>query len=310
MIAPDARLLGFLFAIAEHGSFNRASVALGISQPALSVKIAQLERQIGVSVFVRSPRGAVLTAYGELLLHHARTIETVRQRAADELRLRKLGTSGTLIVGATAIALVKLIPEALGKLDCEVGHLAVQIIEGLDGELNDRLRRREIDIMVGVVGYERSQSGICETTLLEDRLDLVSSPQAGLDQHSRITLRDLQNRDWILPEKGTYFQRQIESLFIVAGLSLPESAVLCGSLLAMRRVAIFSRRLAILPRLAVQQDVRDGLLTAMPLAGPGTTRNIGYRLRNSEAPLPICLRFIDLMRDVAKHIESPLASND
>ncbi|MDE8344992.1 MAG: LysR family transcriptional regulator [Acidocella sp.] len=302
MITPDSNLLRLLNAIAKHGSFNKAASALGISQPALSVKIAYLERQAGSALLVRSPRGATLTPEGELLSYFAETIQNVRARAGAELLRRQQGGAGGLHIGATPITLVNLIPAALNQLDTEVGSLTVHFAEGPDEDLNRRLLQHELDIVVGVVGFDADIKGISETALHDDHLDLVVRPGTPLDRKREIALGSLHGRRWVLPSPGSAFERQVQAMFITAGVPLPRDTVYCGSLLAIRRIAALGDRLAILPRQAVIQDCEDGILTTIPIAGPGTTRRIGYRLRTSETPAPLTLRFVELLAVHAKRL--------
>jgi LysR family transcriptional regulator of abg operon len=295
VITPDSHLLTLLNAIAKHGSFNRAAAVLGISQPALSVKIAHLERQAGSTLLLRSPRGATLTPEGELLIYFAETIQNVRERAGAELLLRQQGGGGGLNIGATPIALVNLVPTALNALDGEVSKLTVHVTEGPDAELNRRLLQHELDIVVGVVGFDAEIKGVVETSLLEDHLDLVVRPGTTLDKKREVALQSLCDRQWALPAPGSAFERQVQAMFIIAGVPLPRDSVYCASLLAIRRIAALGARRAILPRQAVTQDCGDGLLSAIPIAGPGTTRRIGYRLRAGETPAPLTQRFTELL---------------
>ena len=77
----DARLVAYLLAVAEHGSFIAAADALGISQPALSNSIALLERRLGVRVLERSHKGSTLNDYGEILVRRAASIRSLLGQA-------------------------------------------------------------------------------------------------------------------------------------------------------------------------------------------------------------------------------------
>jgi DNA-binding transcriptional LysR family regulator len=303
MIAPDANALMLLLAVAEHGSINHAATALHMSQPALSLKIKTLEHQLGVSVLDRHATGATLTAYGEILVHHARAIRNARTNAAEDVRLRLQGGGGRFVIGATPIALVNLVPWAANRLSEEFAPLSLRIVEGADAMLNDQLRARALDIVVGVVGIEAGMADIVETALMEDPLDLVMRPGGSLagmsDGERSVSLSHLTGRRWALPEPGSSFQRQVAALFAVAGLTVPPCHVTCASLLAIRRMTMMSDRLAILPRQAVRDDCAQRLLTAIPIAGPGTTRAVGYRLRANDEILPIKKRFLALLAQAA-----------
>ena len=76
-MAIDPRQLANLLAVAKHGSFNRAAAALGLSQPALSNSIRQLERRLGVSVLDRTSSGSTLNEFGNILIRQAQTVEAL-----------------------------------------------------------------------------------------------------------------------------------------------------------------------------------------------------------------------------------------
>jgi DNA-binding transcriptional LysR family regulator len=306
-ISMDPGLLGLVQAIQEHGSFNRAATALGMSQPALSVKIAQLERQAGARLFERGPRGTWLTRDGEIVLAAAHTIETVCEKAAIDLQHRSAGIAGPLLIGATPVALVDLVPEAINRLDRELSGLAVQIFEGPDAALNEQLRRHAIDAVIGVVNIDAATPGITEHVLMEDPLNVVTRPGTPLDRRCSVRLEELSEARWVLPEPGSSFRLQIDALFLTAGQPFPEGAVLCASLLAIRRTIMVGQRMAILPRQAVRQDAENGLLTSVALDHPGSVRRVGVRLRAGETPAPLVRRFVEHLDAVAASLGRAMA---
>ena len=81
----DLRLLSVLREVALRGSFSAAAEALDYTQPAVSQQIARLEKQVGVKLIAREPRGIRLTAGGEVLVRHTETI--LAQLAAAEAEL-------------------------------------------------------------------------------------------------------------------------------------------------------------------------------------------------------------------------------
>ena len=97
----NLRDLTYIVAIAEHGNFTRAAEAVSVSQPALSSQVKKVERELGVPIFERSPRGIVLTEFG------ARAVEAARQvnalvRGIDEMASHYRGTeAGPLRLGLT-----------------------------------------------------------------------------------------------------------------------------------------------------------------------------------------------------------------
>ncbi|MET8831107.1 LysR family transcriptional regulator [Streptomyces sp. NPDC004610] len=98
---PDvhARDLRYFIAVAEELHFTRAAERLYVSQPALSKQIRALERQLGVDLFRRDPRGVTLTAAGDALLPHARRVLAAWEQGAAAVEETRAARRGTLVVG-------------------------------------------------------------------------------------------------------------------------------------------------------------------------------------------------------------------
>lgn len=110
----DLRHLRYFVAIAEHGSFTKAAEVLHIEQPPLSQQIKSLETELGVQLFIRSRRGAVLTDFGEQLFEKAQTILRLEHQFHLLAKGLSLGEQGRLRIGmAGAVALLPLIPKAI-----------------------------------------------------------------------------------------------------------------------------------------------------------------------------------------------------
>lgn len=93
------RLSHFL-AVADTGSFTQASDRLGVTKAVVSAQVARLEEELGVSLFVRTTRSVTLTEDGELLLTHARNIQSEAESALEALQSKSVAPSGTLRIAA------------------------------------------------------------------------------------------------------------------------------------------------------------------------------------------------------------------
>src|SRR5262245_25088069 len=97
----NPKRLADLLAIAEHGSFSRAAAATRVSQPALSLSISVLEKELSVRVLIRERKGVRLTDFGEILVRSARALQSTLGQAEEEIRLARQDTSGPLTIGAS-----------------------------------------------------------------------------------------------------------------------------------------------------------------------------------------------------------------
>ncbi|MDP5220156.1 LysR family transcriptional regulator [Ruegeria sp. 2205SS24-7] len=98
--AVDLRLLAYFHKTAEIGNIISAAAALNVAQPTLSKAIQQLERQLAVTLFQRSPTGVVLTQKGEQLLRHTRLVLAQVSDAVEESEALRSGTAGRVRIGA------------------------------------------------------------------------------------------------------------------------------------------------------------------------------------------------------------------
>lgn len=143
----DRRHLRCLIALDEEGSITRAAERLGIAQPPLSMQIKGLEREIGVPLFTRQPRGVVPTPAGRVLIARAREIERAFQRAQDEARRIGEGRAGRLRVGFTESGIFNPVVIRV-ILDYRAAYPDVDLAleEHLSTEMIARLARDELDL--------------------------------------------------------------------------------------------------------------------------------------------------------------------
>lgn len=111
----DLRQLTYFVAVAEERHIGRAAERLHLSQPPLTRHVKALERELGVDLFIRTPRGMLLTQAGETLLRDARNVFHLVEGATDRARSAGKGEVGRITVGIYGSATFGLIPAVLAK---------------------------------------------------------------------------------------------------------------------------------------------------------------------------------------------------
>ena len=138
--------LALFRAVAEAGGFSRAAKNVHVSQPAISMQIAELEESLGTALFDRLPRGVRLTDAGQTLLGYAQRINTLEEEAARAMRELRGLARGRLALGASTTIGSYLLPRILG--DFRRRHPAVELhltIANTD-EIKNRLIDRTLDL--------------------------------------------------------------------------------------------------------------------------------------------------------------------
>jgi len=178
----DPRHLLHVRAIAQAKSFAKASLEIGLSQPALSKSIAVLERRLGVKVFDRSRTGAVLNDAGHILLRNAEGLVDMLERTADEVQLAAKSMQGPLTLGVTSGLVPRFLPDVLNKIHEEETGFNLSITERTLPELIAELEAGKLDIAVGpVLGKYQMPRDIEEEPLFNDPFNIVHGPHSDLE---------------------------------------------------------------------------------------------------------------------------------
>jgi len=112
----DHRLIRQFVVAVEHGNITAASVALHISQPALTKSIRKLEDFLGVKLLERHSRGVVPTVFGEVLLRRGKLVELEFEYAATEIEALKGGKKGTIRIGSSPVFSTLYMPKVSAEI--------------------------------------------------------------------------------------------------------------------------------------------------------------------------------------------------
>lgn len=272
----DPRAIRTFLAVVHGNSISGGARLLNISQPSVSNAIAQLEQALDVSLFERSRSGIVLTPEGEALLRRAESIDSLLRDAEAEVKLASAGVAGPLRVGGTPGALVSLLPDAVRRLEEQIGQFALHVVERPDHDLAAMLHRGEIELAFVTTGIEEPPEGIEEQTFSRDPFALIVGRQ---NDHlpARVSLRDMKAMRWVLPEARGAFRRQIDALFMAADVPAPQDIIRCDSLLTTKALVRGSRRVTILPMQVASAELSIGVLRAIAIKEAQFPRAIGVR---------------------------------
>ncbi|MDI4665641.1 LysR family transcriptional regulator [Xanthobacter autotrophicus] len=142
----DLRHLRYFIAVAEEKNIGRAAARLHISQPPLTRQIQQLEAELGVSLFIRTPRGVELTEVGELFLAEARNIRSVVEQATERTQRAGQGKLGRLDIAIFGSAILDVIPKLLRAYKVMFPKVKIVLHTMNKGEQIEALQQRRISV--------------------------------------------------------------------------------------------------------------------------------------------------------------------
>ncbi|GAA3139748.1 hypothetical protein GCM10017687_65420 [Streptomyces echinatus] len=199
---PDLAALELLLAVARLGSLGAAAREVGVTQPAASSRLRSMERQLGVALVDRSPRGSRLTDAGALVTDWARRV--VEAAAAFDAGARALRDrrDSRLRVAASMTIAEYLLPGWLLALHAERPDTAVSLLAGNSAKVAELLLTGEADL--GFVEGLNVPTGLDSTVIARDRLIVVTAPGHPWARRRRpLTAQELAGTPLILRERGS-----------------------------------------------------------------------------------------------------------
>jgi DNA-binding transcriptional LysR family regulator len=194
----DTWTLRVLSEVAEHGSFSAAAAALSMTQPAVSRQIAGLERQLGVRLFQRMPRGVRTTSAGQIAVELAR--DALARLRAIEAQVAAFATmdAGHLRLSAFPSANTFLVPEAIRRFSDAHPGVTLTLDRADQYHPMSAVRDGRIDLAL-VTGWQLADDtgDVDLIPLLDERLLLALPARHPLARQTRVRLRDLRDATWI-----------------------------------------------------------------------------------------------------------------
>ena len=132
--------------VVDQKSFSGAAARLGVTQPAVSLQVRQLEKRFGVKLIERVGRRAAATAAGAELLTHARDVEAALAAAADAMAPHAKGAAGRVRLGTGATACIYLLPKVLRDLRQRFPALDIVVSTGNTPDMLRAIEENRIDV--------------------------------------------------------------------------------------------------------------------------------------------------------------------
>jgi DNA-binding transcriptional LysR family regulator len=261
----NIRQIVLLAHLDRESSVLRAANAAGMSQPAASTLLRELEADMGVPLFERHARGVERTAYGEIVVRSAITVLTEIQRAQDAVTALKRGESYRVAIGSVMSPGTDLLPRALTILERRQPQMVVSVEIDNSRILVNKLLEGRLDFVIARVFDPERAADLVVESLSEESHSLICRSGHPLTRKRKLSLDDLNSYTWIFPPTDSILRERITSMFIQRGLQLPAKIIETSSVPVTTRLLQSSDMLVALPEVVVKPYCEVGLLRVLPV---------------------------------------------
>lgn len=297
--APSLRQLRYFLHLAETGQYGRAAARVGISQPSLSLQIADLEKRLGLQLVERRRRGVVLTPEGrEVRARAARIVEEV-EALVETAQTLETGMAAQLRLGSTPTIGPYLLPGLVRRLHAADPEAKLILHDGAPRDLTDDLMAGRHDVILTQLPV--AARDITVVRLFREPLLVAMAHDHPLAQVDHVREADLAGQEVLSLSSAFTLHDQIATLCRDLGAHL--SADYEGtSLDALRQMVAMNMGLCFLPALYVRSEIsaHRGDVAVRPFRKGRFTRSIGLAWRQSSGRAASLERLADVLRDVIR----------
>jgi LysR family hydrogen peroxide-inducible transcriptional activator len=296
---PSLRQLRYFLHLAETGQYGRAAALAGISQPSLSLQIAELERRLGLQLVERRRRGAVLTPEGREVRDRAMRIVAEVEALVETAQKLETGMPGQLRLGSTPTIGPYLLPSLVRRLHATYPEAKLVLRDGAPRELTDDLMAGRHDVILTQLPV--SARDVTVVRLFREPLSVAMAHEHPLAGRPEVHDADLAGQEVLSLSHAYALHTQIASLCRDLGAHL-NAGYEGTSLDALRQMVAMDMGVTFLPALYVRSEISAprGDVAVRPFRNGRFTRSIGLVWRNSSGHTGSLARLAEVARDVIR----------
>ncbi|MDP9251866.1 MAG: LysR family transcriptional regulator [Chloroflexota bacterium] len=272
--------LGQLEAFVEaqrRGSITRAAAGLELTQPTLTARLRGLERELGVQLLVRGRRGVTLTSAGRRFLPRAQAALEAVRRGAAETKAAREGRGGVLALGLATDLALYIAPSALARFARAHPDVEINVRSGRSHAVAEALRVDEIEI--ALVSQLVVLPDLASRPLFEEAVPVVVGKAHAFAARGRVGIEELARSGLVMRDPSAYLHAITTGFFAAAGTA-PRILMELNNTEACKRVVLAGLGAALLPQMAIHDELRRGDLIVVRVEGhPAPKRTIHLMTR-------------------------------
>ncbi len=258
------RHLRSLIAVAQHGTISAAAGALGLTGPAVTLQLKQMEDDAGMRLFDRTSDGMRVTAAGEIVMRAALAVREELRVLEDELGALRDGRRGTLRLGAVSTAKY-FTPRLIAAFGRDYPDIHIDLFIGNRAETIEALRKQEIDI--AVMGRPPRDLDVRAQVFGDHPLIIVAPPGHRLAARRDIAKEDLLQERFLLREIGSGTRTSLQVFFADLPGKLEALGSEMGSNETIKQAVMAGLGIAFISAHTVEQELDLGKLVILDVVG-------------------------------------------
>lgn len=295
--------LRIFYAVAQRRSITAAAADLLLTQPAVSLQLKALEKELGLPLFERGGTKLRLTQAGETLLRCAVSILHAKDEAERAISELRDGTRGKLILGAGTTGGMYVLPRVIRAYKDLSPDTEVVLHIGTTDQILEKLLQNVLDM--GFLGGPVEDRRFTAEPICTDELVLIASPSHPIARTGNVTPKDLGALPFILPEQGSRTRQLVERRLREVEVPLRIAMQLPGTE-GVKKAVEANLGVAVVSRYAVERECALGILLPVVVEGWRLIRPMEVVFRKQKYFSPVGQRFLEFAKAYGRQHLIPL----
>lgn len=285
--------LEIFYTVAQRRSITEAAAQVRLTQPAVSLQVRALEKELGLPLFDRGASKLRLTQAGEVLYRCAIAVLHTKDEALRSIAELGAVSKGKLILGANTTGGMYLLPEIVRAFKAR--HPEIEIMFHVDA--TERLYESALQnvLDMALVGGPTQDKRFGVDPICEDNIVMIVSSAHPFAMRSTVSLKDLKSEACILPQQGSRTRQLVEQRLRTVGVTLRVVMQLPGTE-AVKKAVEANLGIGFVSGYAVKCEVMLGVLKMVPIQGVELLRHFELIYRRQKYFSPVAQRFREFIR--------------
>lgn len=289
----DLSQLEIFLSIAEEKSFSRAAEKMLRTQPAISIAIKRLEEELGETLFDRSSKNGSMTEAGKILFSYAQRMLNLRDEAREAVSELRGMFRGRLTIGANESTSLYLLPPLLMEYRKHHPNIKIEVFRNVSEKIPFEVQERNLDF--GFLSYDPMNPQLQSMEIHRDELVLVVPPKHRLAKQKQVTVKDLGDEQFVAHNVKTPSRTKIFELFAQNRTPL-NICIELATLETIKEFVLLGAGIAILPRLAVEAEIKAGKLAEVGVKGMKIEKTLRLVYRREASLSHAAKSFLEIVK--------------